>query len=60
MRQAHVIGTGDEAKFVIVFCAMGIKNDTADFFRRDFAESGALGRTVMSYLWYRKRSNSKP
>lgn len=47
VRQAHVIGTGDEAKFVIVFCAMGIKNDTADFFRRDFAESGALGRTVM-------------
>ena len=47
VRQAHVIGSGDEAKFVIVFCAMGIKNDTADFFRRDFAESGALGRTVM-------------
>ena len=47
VRQAHVIGQGDDAKFVIVFCAMGIKNDTADFFRRDFAESGALGRTVM-------------
>ena len=47
VRQAHVIGTGDDSKFVIVFCAMGIKNDTADFFRRDFAESGALGRTVM-------------
>ena len=47
VRQAHVIGTGDDAKFVIVFCAMGIKNDTADFFRRDFSESGALGRTVM-------------
>ena len=46
VRQAHVIGD-DEGKFVIVFCAMGIKNDTADFFRRDFAESGALGRTVM-------------
>ena len=25
VRQAHVIGSGDEAKFVIVFCAMGIK-----------------------------------
>ena len=47
VRQSHVIGTGDDAKFVIVFCGMGIKNDTADFFRRDFAESGALGRTVM-------------
>lgn len=33
--------------FAIVFCAMGIKNDTADYFMRDFAESGALARTVM-------------
>ena len=48
VRQARVIATeGDDARFVTVFCAMGIKNDTADFFRRDFAESGALGRTVM-------------
>ncbi|MEG1633640.1 MAG: V-type ATP synthase subunit B [Oscillospiraceae bacterium] len=45
VRQAKVISDTDQ--FVIVFCAMGIKNDTADFFRRDFAESGALGRTVM-------------
>ena len=48
VRQARVIATeGDDARFVTVFCAMGIKNDTADYFRRDFAESGALGRTVM-------------
>ncbi len=45
VRQASVID--DSEQFVIVFCAMGVKNDTADFFRRDFAESGALGRTVM-------------
>ena len=45
VRQARVLGDNDE--FVIVFCAMGVKNDTADFFRKDFAESGALGRTVM-------------
>lgn len=45
VRQAHTEGGGEP--FVIVFCAMGIKNDTADFFRRDFAESGALSRTVM-------------
>ena len=48
VRQARVIATeGDDARFVTVFCAMGIKNDTADYFRKDFAESGALGRTVM-------------
>lgn len=45
VRQAHVLGDNEE--FVIVFCAMGIKNDTADFFRKNFEESGALGRTVM-------------
>ncbi|HIV21411.1 MAG TPA: V-type ATP synthase subunit B [Candidatus Scatomorpha stercorigallinarum] len=47
VRQAHVASDAEGEKFVIVFCAMGIKNDTADFFRRDFTESGALGRTVM-------------
>ena len=47
VRQAHVASDTEGEKFVIVFCAMGIKNDTADFFRRDFTESGALGRTVM-------------
>jgi len=45
VRQAH---TMDEyAEFAIVFCAMGVKNDTAEFFKKDFSESGALGRTVM-------------
>ena len=47
VRQAHVASDAEGDKFVIVFCAMGIKNDTADFFRRDFTESGALDRTVM-------------
>ena len=47
VRQAHVASDAEGEKFVIVFCAMGIKNDTADFFRRDFTESGALDRTVM-------------
>ena len=47
VRQARVASDAEGEKFVIVFCAMGIKNDTADFFRRDFTESGALGRTVM-------------
>ena len=47
VRQARVASDAEGDKFVIVFGAMGIKNDTADFFRRDFTESGALGRTVM-------------
>ena len=47
VRQAHVASDAEGEKFVIVFCAMGIKNATADFVRRDFTESGALDRTVM-------------
>ena len=47
VRQARVASDAEGEKFVIVFCAMGIQNDTADYFRRDFTESGALGRTVM-------------
>ena len=44
VRQAAV-GTGE--KFAVVFCAMGLKNDVADFFRRSFEESGALEHVVM-------------
>jgi V/A-type H+-transporting ATPase subunit B len=45
VRQAR---TGDEnEEFAIVFCAMGVKNDTAEYFKKDFQESGALGRVVM-------------
>lgn len=45
VRQAHV--EHDDAEFAIVFCAMGVKNDTAEFFKKDFEESGALSRVVM-------------
>ncbi len=45
VRQAR-LGTRDE-EFAIVFAAMGIKNETADFFRRTFEESGVLHRVVM-------------
>lgn len=45
VRQAKA-GEGDE-KFAIVFGAMGVKNDTAEFFRRNFEEAGALQRVVM-------------
>lgn len=45
VRQAHV--AGDEGEFAIVFAAMGVKNDVAEFFRRNFEESGALPRVAM-------------
>ncbi|MCL2083076.1 MAG: V-type ATP synthase subunit B [Oscillospiraceae bacterium] len=45
VRQARV-PEGD-GEFAIVFAAMGVKNDAADFFRRDFEEAGALQRVVM-------------
>lgn len=45
VRQAHTMD--NDAEFAIVFCAMGVKNDTAEFFRKDFQDSGALGRVVM-------------
>jgi V/A-type H+-transporting ATPase subunit B len=34
-------------QFVIVFAAMGVKHDVADYFRNAFAESGALNRVAM-------------
>ena len=46
VRQARI--TGDEdARFCIVFAAMGVKQDVADYFRRSFEESGVLQRVVM-------------
>ena len=39
--------SNEDVKFAVVFAAMGIKNDTAEFFRRDFEKSGALQRVVM-------------
>lgn len=46
VRQAK-IGDESDSEFAIVFAAMGVKNDTADFFKRNFEESGALQRVVM-------------
>jgi V/A-type H+/Na+-transporting ATPase subunit B len=34
-------------QFAIVFAAMGVKHDVADYFRNSFAESGALTRVAM-------------
>ncbi len=48
VRQARVAGSADaQEDFAVVFCAMGVKNDTAEFFMNDFRESGALSRCVM-------------
>ena len=41
------IADGDGKNFCIVFAAMGVKNDVADYFRRSFDESGVLQKVVM-------------
>ena len=45
-RQANIAGD-DNDNFAVIFAAMGVKYDAAEFFRRSFEESGQLGRTVM-------------
>lgn len=44
-RQARV--PGDEGNFAVVFAAIGITFEEADFFIRDFRRTGALERTVL-------------
>ena len=44
-RQAHLLHGNEE--FAVVFVAMGIRHDDAEFFRRSFDESGALSNTAM-------------
>ena len=46
VRQAKLSGEGSE-NFGIVFCAMGVTKDVAEYFRRSFEESGALSRVTM-------------
>lgn len=47
-RQAKVVEDGaNDDKFAIVFAAMGVKHDVADYFKRSFEESGVLNRVVM-------------
>src|SRR5574341_416019 len=52
VRQATLGGPAGELpshseQFAIVFAAMGVKHDVADFFRQSFTESGALTRVAM-------------
>lgn len=48
VKQARIT-TSDSGKdnFAIVFAAMGVKNDVADYFIRSFKESGVLQKVVM-------------
>lgn len=41
------LGEGSDEKFAIVFAAMGVKHDVAEFFRRTFEESGASSHVAM-------------
>ena len=44
VRNAKIEG---DQEFAIVFAAMGVKHDVANYFKRSFEESGALERVVM-------------
>ena len=46
VRQAKITGATSD-NFAVVFAAMGVKNDVADYFRRSFEESGVLSKVVM-------------
>lgn len=44
VRQASI---GDDEDFAIVFAAMGVKNDVAEYFRNSFEEANVMDRVVM-------------
>jgi len=46
VKQAKIADKKGET-FCIVFAAMGVKNDVADFFKRSFEEAGVLEKVVM-------------
>ena len=46
VRQAK-IAEEEGAKFCVVFAAMGVKNDVAEYFRSSFAQSGVMDNVVM-------------
>jgi V/A-type H+-transporting ATPase subunit B len=47
VRQARVAGRDRDQQFAIVFAALGVKHDVAQFFREAFASTGALTRVAM-------------
>ena len=46
VRQAKISGA-DSNNFGVVFAAMGVQKDVAEYFRKSFEESGVLSRVVM-------------
>ncbi|HOV41663.1 MAG TPA: V-type ATP synthase subunit B, partial [Oscillospiraceae bacterium] len=46
VRQAQIAEESGQ-DFAVVFAAMGVKNDVADYFKRSFEDSGVLQRVVM-------------
>ncbi|MBR1664020.1 MAG: V-type ATP synthase subunit B [Ruminococcus sp.] len=46
VRQAKIADESGKG-FAVVFGAMGVKNDVADYFKRSFEETGVLSRVVM-------------
>ena len=46
VRQAQIAEDSGQ-EFAVVFGAMGVKNDVADYFRRSFEDSGVLSKVVM-------------
>lgn len=47
VKQAKLTGDDETDNFAVVFAAMGVKNDVAEYFKRSFEESGVLQKVVM-------------
>jgi len=46
-RQARVVSAGAKSEFAVVFGAMGITFEEAEFFKQEFQKTGALERAVL-------------
>ena len=46
VRQAKITGA-DESNFGVVFAAMGVKNDVADYFKKSFEDAGVMQHVTM-------------
>ncbi len=47
VRQAKLGSGAEDEEFCIVFCAMGVTNDVAKFFKKSFEDSGVLSHVTM-------------
>lgn len=45
--ELSVLQGGEEDNFAIVFAAMGVNMETAQFFKRDFEENGSMERVTL-------------